>query len=94
MKKLISIPVVDDNDEIRQLFSTCRREAGYQVFEAANGKDGWQLAQTRAQTKRRPRIDRDEVCPYFFTARLWHFVSVDERTAISQNKIMQRITIG
>jgi PAS domain S-box-containing protein len=47
IKKSSSILVVDDSREIRELFSTCLREEGYQVLEAETGQQGLQLAQTR-----------------------------------------------
>jgi len=67
MKKLISILVVDDNNAIRQLFSSCLREAGYQVFEAATGQQGLHLTQTRFPDLvildvRLPDINGAEVC--------------------------------
>jgi PAS domain S-box-containing protein len=67
MKKTISILVVDDNDEIRQLFSRCLREAGYQVLEAATGRQCLNLTQTRFPDLvildvRLPDINGAEVC--------------------------------
>ncbi|HZI33369.1 MAG TPA: PAS domain S-box protein, partial [Candidatus Binatia bacterium] len=47
MKRVSSILVVDDDDQLRQLFSTCLRREGYEVLEAASGQLGLQLAQTR-----------------------------------------------
>lgn len=47
MKRVSSILVVDDDNQLRQLFSTCLRREGYEVLEAANGQSGLQLAQTR-----------------------------------------------
>ena len=46
MKNVSSILVVDDSSEIRELFSSCLREEGYQVLEASTGLQGLQLAQT------------------------------------------------
>jgi len=47
MKKESSILVVDDNGDFRHLISICLRKEGYQVMEAADGRQGLQLAQTR-----------------------------------------------
>jgi PAS domain S-box-containing protein len=47
MKKVSSILVVDDSSDIRHLFSSCLREEGYEVLEAATGHQGLHLAQTR-----------------------------------------------
>jgi PAS domain S-box-containing protein len=67
MKKISSILVVDDNGEIRELFSSCLRDEGYQVLEAATGQQGLQLAQTRFPDLvlldvRLPDISGVEVC--------------------------------
>ena len=47
MKKNSLILLVDDDEGIRLLFSTCLRREGYEVLEAATGQQGLQLAQTR-----------------------------------------------
>jgi PAS domain S-box-containing protein len=47
MKRVSSILVVDDDDQLRHLFSTCLRGQGYEVLEAAGGEQGLHLAQTR-----------------------------------------------
>ncbi len=67
MKKLVTILVVDDNLEVRQLFSTVLREAGYHVLEASTGQQGLHLAQTRVPDLvlldvRLPDIGGVEVC--------------------------------
>lgn len=67
MKKLISILVVDDNNEVRHLFASSLREAGYQVYEAATGHEGLHATQTRFPDLvildvRLPDIDGAEVC--------------------------------
>jgi PAS domain S-box-containing protein len=67
MKKVSSILVVDDSSEIRQLFSSCLREEGYQVLEAATGLQGLQLAQTHFPDLvlldvRLPDVSGVEVC--------------------------------
>src|SRR5271154_7602518 len=67
MKKVSSILVVDDSSEIRQLFSGCLREEGYEVLDAATGQQGLKL--TRAHFPdlvlldvRLPDISGVEVC--------------------------------
>ncbi|HWY31633.1 MAG TPA: response regulator, partial [Candidatus Acidoferrum sp.] len=67
MKKHVTILVVDDNNEIRQLFTTVLRESGYHVLEAATGQQGLHLAQTRIPDLvlldvRLPDISGAEVC--------------------------------
>lgn len=67
MKNVNSILVVDDHSGIRQLFSRCLRDAGYQVIEAATGREGLQLAQSRLPDLvlldvRLPDINGVEVC--------------------------------
>ncbi len=47
MKKSGLILLVDDDNDIRHLFSTCLRREGYEVLEAATGRYGLELAQTR-----------------------------------------------
>ena len=47
MKKNGLILLVDDDESIRQLFSTCLLREGYEVLEAGTGQAGLQLAQTR-----------------------------------------------
>jgi len=47
MKKNGLILLVDDDNDIRHLFSTCLRHEGYEVLEAATGRYGLELAQTR-----------------------------------------------
>jgi PAS domain S-box-containing protein len=46
MKKLSSILVVDDNDNLRDLFSICLAKEGYQVLEASTGRQGLELARS------------------------------------------------
>ena len=43
MKQNGSLLVVDDDDKVRQLFAKCLRRAGYQVAEAATGREGLQV---------------------------------------------------
>ncbi len=67
MKKHVTILVVDDNNEIRQLFSTVLRESGYHVLEASTGQQGLHLAQTRIPDLvlldvRLPDISGVEIC--------------------------------
>src|SRR5476649_2037065 len=67
MKKVSSILVVDDSDEIRSLFSICLRREGYEVLEAATGQQGLKLAHTRFPDLvlldvRLPDISGVEVC--------------------------------
>jgi PAS domain S-box-containing protein len=67
MKDTNSILVVDDNQELRYVFATCLRRAGYEVMEAASGQEGLQLAQTRSPDLvlldvRLPDISGVEVC--------------------------------
>jgi PAS domain S-box-containing protein len=67
MKKSGSILVVDDNIAIRRLFSTCLRDAGYHVLEAATGQEGLQIARTSflelvLLDVRLPDISGVEVC--------------------------------
>lgn len=47
MKKSGLILLVDDDNDIRHLFSTCLRREGYEVLEAATGRYGLELAQSR-----------------------------------------------
>ncbi len=47
MKKNGLILLVDDDSAIRELFSTCLSQEGYEVLEAATGLEGLQLAQAR-----------------------------------------------
>jgi PAS domain S-box-containing protein len=47
MKKSGLILLVDDDNDIRHLFSTYLRREGYEVLEAATGRYGLELAQTR-----------------------------------------------
>jgi PAS domain S-box-containing protein len=47
MKKNGLILLVDDDNDIRHLFSTCLQQEGYEVLEAATGQYGLELAQTR-----------------------------------------------
>ena len=47
MSKTGLILLVDDDDQIRFLFSTFLRREGYEVIEAGTGQQGLQLAQTR-----------------------------------------------
>jgi PAS domain S-box-containing protein len=67
MKKISSILVVDDSSKIRELFSSCLRGEGYQVLEAATGRQGLQLTQKRFPDLvlldvRLPDISGVEVC--------------------------------
>ncbi len=67
MKKQSCILVVDDDEDLRQLFVSCLRQEGYQVIEAATGLRGLQLAQTRHPDLvlldvRLPDISGIEVC--------------------------------
>jgi PAS domain S-box-containing protein len=67
MKKVSSILVVDDNSDIRRLFSTCLRGEGYEVLEAETGAEGLHLAQTRSPDLvlldvRLPDISGVEIC--------------------------------
>ncbi len=67
MKTNNSILVVDDNNELRQLFANCLRQEGYQVLEAASGREGLQLAQANFPDLvlldvRLPDISGIEVC--------------------------------
>lgn len=67
MNTVNSILVVDDNQELRQLFSKCLRGAGYSVLEAATGGEALKLAQTRLPDLvlldvRLPDINGMEVC--------------------------------
>jgi PAS domain S-box-containing protein len=47
MKKSGLILLVDDDNDIRFLFSTCLLREGYEVLEAGTGREGLHLAQTR-----------------------------------------------
>jgi PAS domain S-box-containing protein len=47
MKKNGLILLVDDDQDLRQLYSTCLGREGYDVLEASTGRDGLRLAQTR-----------------------------------------------
>ena len=47
MKKSGLILLVDDDRDIRLLFSTCLLREGYEVIEAGTGQEGLHLAQTR-----------------------------------------------
>jgi PAS domain S-box-containing protein len=67
MKKLGSILVVDDDGAVRQLFASCLRREGYAVEEAATGRQGLHLTQTRHPDLvlldvRLPDIGGIEVC--------------------------------
>ena len=67
MKKTSSILVVDDDSDVRELFSSCLRREGYQVLEAATGRQGLQMAQTRFPDLvlldvRLPDISGIEIC--------------------------------
>jgi PAS domain S-box-containing protein len=44
MKKNGLILLVDDDNDLRQLFSTCLRREGYEVIETATGQEGLRLA--------------------------------------------------
>ena len=46
MKKANCILVVDDDEDLRQLFVYCLRGEGYKVLEAATGRQGLQMART------------------------------------------------
>jgi PAS domain S-box-containing protein len=67
MKKTSSILVVDDDEILRELFTTCLRGEGYEVHEAATGMQGLQLAQDRVPDLvlldvRLPDVSGVEVC--------------------------------
>lgn len=67
MKKTGSILVVDDDNTVRELFVTCLRRAGYEVHEAATGRQGLNLAKTRFPDLvlldvRLPDVSGVEVC--------------------------------
>lgn len=67
MKKNSSILVVDDDEILRELFTTCLRGEGYEVHEAATGMQGLQLAQDRVPDLvlldvRLPDVSGVEVC--------------------------------
>ena len=47
MKNTTRILVVDDEPDVRQVLSAILRSAGYEVWEAANGQQGLQLARER-----------------------------------------------
>jgi PAS domain S-box-containing protein len=67
MRHANTILVVDDDNDLRHLFSVCLRRAGYQVLEASTGRDGLQLAQARLPNLvlldvRLPDIDGGSIC--------------------------------
>ncbi|MGA2248584.1 MAG: PAS domain S-box protein [Verrucomicrobiota bacterium] len=67
MKPVNSILVVDDDNNLRQLFSTCLRRAGYHVLEASTGREGLHVAQTRLPNLvlldvRLPDVNGGDIC--------------------------------
>jgi PAS domain S-box-containing protein len=101
MKKHVTILVVDDNDEIRQLFTTVLRESGYHVLEAATGHQGLHLAQTRIPDLvlldvRLPDISGAEVCRKIKTnPRLQDvFVALCSGEAVSDDHKVTGLELG
>ena len=47
MNKKGLILLVDDDDQLRHLFSTFLKREGYEIIEAGTGQEGWQLARSR-----------------------------------------------
>ena len=101
MKKHVTILVVDDNNEIRQLFTTVLRESGYHVLEAATGQQGLHLAQTRIPDLvlldvRLPDISGAEVCRKIKTnPRLQDvFVALCSGEAVSDDHKVTGLELG
>jgi PAS domain S-box-containing protein len=101
MKKHVTILVVDDNDDIRQLFTTVLRESGYHVLEAATGQQGLHLAQTRIPDLvlldvRLPDISGVEVCRKIKTnPRLQDvFVALCSGEAVSDDHKVTGLELG
>src|ERR1700723_1409749 len=101
MKKHVTILVVDDNSEIRQLFTTVLRESGYHVLEAATGQQGLHLAQTRIPDLvlldvRLPDISGAEICRKIKTnPRLQDvFVALCSGEAVSDDHKVTGLELG
>ncbi len=101
MKKAVTILVVDDNDEIRQLFGSVLRDAGYQVLEANTGQQALHMAQHRVPDLvlldvRLPDISGDEVCRRIKTnPRLQDvFVALCSGEAVSDDHKVSGLALG
>lgn len=67
MKPSNSVLVVDDDDSLRHMFAACLRKAGYEVLEAASGREGLRLTRNHLPhllllDVRLPDITGVEVC--------------------------------
>jgi PAS domain S-box-containing protein len=67
MNQTSSILVVDDDDGVRQFFSSCLRKEGYEVWEASTGQQGLQLTREHSPDLvlldvRLPDVSGVEVC--------------------------------